>query len=55
VNYVPDLMLWRHHRGKQLMLGMSVKMKVKMKMKKKEKKWQSKMLQKNTYSGLLQG
>jgi hypothetical protein len=55
VNYVPDLMLWRQHRGEQLTLGISAKMKVKMKLKMKEKKLQSKMLQKNAYSGLLQG
>jgi hypothetical protein len=48
-------MLWRQHRGEQLTLGISAKLKVKMKLKTKEKKLQSKMLQKNAYSGLLQG
>jgi hypothetical protein len=37
------------------MLGISVKLKVKMKLDMKEKKLQSKMLQMNAYSGLLQG
>jgi hypothetical protein len=55
MNYVPGLMLWRQHRGAQLMLGISVKIKVKMKLEMKEKKLKSKMLQKNTYSRLLQG
>jgi hypothetical protein len=55
MNYVPDLMLWRLHKGEQLMLGISVKLKVKMKLKPNEKKLQSKMLHKNAYSGLLQG
>jgi hypothetical protein len=55
VIYVPDLMLWRYHRGTQSTLGISAKLKVKMKLETKEKKLQSKMLQKKAYSGLLQG
>jgi hypothetical protein len=55
VNYLPDLMLWRQHIGEQLTLGISVKLKVKMKLETKENKLQSKMIQKNAYSGLLQG
>jgi hypothetical protein len=52
---VPGLMLWRQHRGEQLTLEISAKLKVKMKLETKEKKLQSKMLQKNAYSELLQG
>ena len=41
--------------GAQLTLGISAKMKVKMMLETKEKKLQSRMLQMNTYSRLLQG
>jgi hypothetical protein len=55
MNYMPGLMPWRWHRGEQSTLEISAKLKVKMKLEMKEKKLQSKMLQKNAYSELLQG
>jgi hypothetical protein len=48
-------MLWRQHRYGQLTLEMSVRLKAKMKPEMEKKKMQLNMLQKNAYSGLLQG